>query len=563
MRRVSSSRWRAARVLTLAPLFLILAWTALAASPGTALPAASTATASSRARDLAGDRLADFVFEIERQTQFGQSVFVSGSLPALGDSDPARAIRLSPREYPIWRAAIALPRGTTFSYEYLIREDAADRLPDPTNATPIGEVLTASTPAATPEEVRVSAIKPHPFASGGVIRSDGQTSFFAFQAESPEEADILRLPRALDAFWFLDDEPFLPRLSRGVPVDIFPMEASRTYYRSGQIYDYPPAATATSNWRLEVINNVSSPQLGNSRSLRVYLPRGYDTHPRRVYPVLYMHDGQNIFDPGGPFGSWSIEDALFDVIAEGSIPEVVVVGIDNTNGRLTEYVPPYSSIDDPGRGDLYAAFVVETVLPLIESRYRVATDPDRRGVAGSSLGGLISVYIAWEYPEVFGRAASLSGSFQLDEIIGVVATQEKRPIRIYLDSGNEGQSADGLFRTNDMRDALLSNGYVLERDLFHVIGYGDSHNEAAWARRSPDMLRTLFPASDFDRLPGDVNGDGSGPNAGDIVSAVNLATGDASAPDDAPAAAQADHDGSGTVESEDAQGLAAVTLGAE
>jgi hypothetical protein len=241
---------------------------------------------------------ADFVFEITQETAFGQSVFVTGNLPELGDNDPALAVRLSPRDFPVWRATVALPRGRTFAYEYILREDAADRLPDPTNAAPIGEVMTGMTPLAEgdTDETRVSVLNPHGFTRGALTNSDNQTTFFAFDADSPDEADILRMPRTLNSTWFLDNG------SGGSSSGPFPQQSRLAYHRNGQVYGYPPPASGLSPSRIETIPSVFSSILGNSRGISVYLPRGYDENPNRVYPVVYMHDGQNIIQPGGPFG---------------------------------------------------------------------------------------------------------------------------------------------------------------------------------------------------------------------------------------------------------------------
>jgi len=510
--------------------------------------------ASASASDYLDDRYVDVLFEIEQETTFGTSVFVLGDRPELGGGDVTKAIRLNPNgTYPVWRATIAMPRGLAFDYQFYTRNDSAAQLSNANNGTAIGSEQSLKTEPPPQSFSPVSSF---------VL---GSTSYDRGQWEAPGGA--------LDLVGFTLLEPGLNRfLQTRIPEarwrlqgsqsnsSWYPQRADRVWWQNNLVYDYPIMIASPSAPRLVTIPNVASPQLGNSRSLRVYLPRGYDSHPNREYPVVYMHDGQNIFRPGGPFGCWFVEDAAATTINEGAIPEVIVVGIDNTSGRLTEYVPPYSQVSgQDGRGDLYIRFLVETVIPRIEQDYRVKRTADARCLSGSSLGGLISMYGGWERPDVFGRVASLSGSFWIEEIINELASEPKRDIVVYLDSGNAGTSNDSMTDTNNVRDALLGNGYVLNRDLFHVIGYGQQHNEAAWANRFPNTLRMAMGAHRENRRAGDVNGDGTSSDIADLVTQVRVLRGEGRV--DSRDVAETDADGNGETDDADLDAMVDRLLG--
>lgn len=551
----SPSRGPATRHLALLAAVAIVLFLAAAPAPGDAEPY----------DDVAHTRV-DVPVTIEQTTTFGTSVFLLGDTPELGNGDAARALRLSPAAYPVWSATVSLPRGAAIGAQFIFRSDAPGDLPDASNATPIGDPFTITTDAPWSDYPVRLAIRQALVGAPEVAlaAADGTPIDLYGPTSSANGWSIVEVPRRLGATYRV--------LAGSTDVSgLLPLAFGHSYVvpipgGGAEARDYPSDGTLSAR-RIVTTDSITSTILGNTRTLRVYLPRGYDTFPDRRYPVLYMHDGQNIFRPGGPFGTWAIEDALDAAIRTGAIPQLVVVGIDNTNDRLREYMPPYTTYQGaPGIGDQYASFLVDEVLPFIEARYRVATTPDQRGIAGSSLGGLISMYVAWERPDVFGRVASLSGSFWLDEIVGVIAQGPRRPLRIYLDSGNLNQNGtttgnpDSIHDTNGLRDTLLGLGYVVGRDLHHTIGYGHRHNEAAWEARSPGMLRALFPAAEFTRRPGDVNGNGLF-EVGDLVAIVNLRNGATALHPSPHAAAYADMDGNGAIDLLDADAAAHALLG--
>ncbi|MGI8510115.1 MAG: alpha/beta hydrolase [Gemmatimonadaceae bacterium] len=250
---------------------------------------------------------------------------------------------------------------------------------------------------------------------------------------------------------------------------------------------------------LHTLAGVYSPELDTTRDVYVYLPSGYDEDVRR-YPVVYMHDAQNLFDTGTGFlGSWYVEEAVSAATRLGH--PCIVVGVPHAGvERIVEYSPFDDANFGAGRGDLYLDFLVETLKPQIDKQYRTLRDRRWTGIAGSSMGGLISLYAAFTRGDIFGFAGALSPSFWFAgaAIFPVIETalatmpEADRP-RVYLDVGRfDGARAVGDARR--MRDLLIENGYRTGEDLRWVEDPRGGHNEAAWARRFRKALPALLAA---------------------------------------------------------------------
>jgi predicted alpha/beta superfamily hydrolase len=269
---------------------------------------------------------------------------------------------------------------------------------------------------------------------------------------------------------------------------------------------WKPYQGQTTTGALRLLPAFYSPQLHNRRDLYVYLPPDYHENERR-YPVLYMHDGQNLFDEALSFsGEWHVDETM-EALAGESI-RAIVVGISNiAAARFDEYSPFRDPRLGGGRGDAYLDFVINTVKPRIDADFR--TDPDRAstGLMGSSIGGLISLYAFFHYPETFGFVGAMSpsvpfaGSALLDYLVHVPPV----PGRLYVDVGQQELG-------HELRDRLLlrffsrryvsevrhliallrAKGYVLGEDLRYVEDPGGRHHESAWARRLQPALRFLL-----------------------------------------------------------------------
>ena len=228
---------------------------------------------------------------------------------------------------------------------------------------------------------------------------------------------------------------------------------------------------------------------GLDRPLTLYLPPSYDRSERH-YPVLYMQDGQNLFDPEESFaGAWRV-DVKTDQVAARRF-EGIVVGIPNAGeGRLAEYSPFDDPEMGPGRGTEYVGWMAETLKPLVDARYRTQPGRGTTAVAGSSMGGLISLFAFLVRPDVFGATAAMSPSlwFAGRAIFGVVEAAPFQGGRIYLDVGRlEGEET--LVDARRLRDALLAKGYRKGEQLRYVEDQAGGHEEAAWGRR----LRAALP----------------------------------------------------------------------
>lgn len=263
---------------------------------------------------------------------------------------------------------------------------------------------------------------------------------------------------------------------------------------SGRELGAPGFEESTIVGTVRVVKDVYSPQLDNTRDLYVYLPPSYDAEPARRYPVIYMHDGQNLFDQATSFaGEWQVDETMQALSWEGI--EAIVVGIPNMGSKRCDECSPFcTDRHGGGQGDQYLAFIVETVKPLIDAQFRTLGGQAYTGVIGSSMGGLISLYAFFRYPEVFGVVGALSPSLWFASR-AIFETAEQAPFgrgKIYLDAG----TAEGRAMLRDvraMRDLLVSKGYRLGHDLLYVEEQGSPHHETAWARRLPDALRFLIP----------------------------------------------------------------------
>jgi predicted alpha/beta superfamily hydrolase len=265
------------------------------------------------------------------------------------------------------------------------------------------------------------------------------------------------------------------------------------------------AETHTVVGNVQVLKELLSPQLGNRRDVFVYLPPSY-TQTEQRYSVIYMHDGQNLFDAATSFaGEWQVDETMEALSHEGL--EAIVVGIPNMGARrLDEYGPFRDPQRGGGQGEQYLAFIVETLKPLIDRDFRTYPDRAHTGILGSSMGGLISLYAFFRYPEVFGFVGALSPSLWFADaaILPYLRQAPFTPGRIYLDvgTGEWGRTPGDhlllyafsrrLARFRRTRILLVQKGYQPGRDLLYVEELRALHHETAWARRLPGALRFLL-----------------------------------------------------------------------
>lgn len=239
--------------------------------------------------------------------------------------------------------------------------------------------------------------------------------------------------------------------------------------------------------------------LKRPRDLVVYLPPGYEHEPDRRYPVLYMHDGQNLFDPETAFvrgQHWRLGEMADMLIAEGRVEPLIIVGVNHTGAfRVHEYTPTRDAALGGGLARDYGRMLTEELKPFIDARYRTRRQRHDTGLGGSSLGGLATIYLGLRHADVFGRLAVMSPSVWWGKhaILRHVARAGPKPAtRIWLDMGT-AESRTGLADARRLRDALVRAGWRDHDDLSYTEIEGGTHSETAWAQRAGDVLQFLYP----------------------------------------------------------------------
>jgi isoamylase len=245
----------------------------------------------------------------------------------------------------------------------------------------------------------------------------------------------------------------------------------------------------------QTLERVWSPQLRNRRDVDVYLPPSYETSGRRRYPVVYMHDGQNLSDPATAFaGTWQLDEVLGELADRGL--EAIVVGVHNTDERLSEYSPFPERRHGEGRADSYLAFLADTLRPRIDRLFRATRLPRLTVTIGSSMGGLFSLYAFFRRPDLFGAAGVMSPSlwFGRERVFGFIEAASRPPGRVYLDVGT-GEGAATLRDVRRLGALLESKGFKRDWTLAYLEDRSGRHEEAAWSRRAGGALAFLLNAT--------------------------------------------------------------------
>lgn len=434
----------------------------------------------------------------------GNSVFVVGNHPDLGNWQPLHAVKLRWTPDHVWTGQVAVQAGTQLQYKFIRRATGSGEWCNAGNTADLTGVLTQSVPAQPPAPYSGKTIY---YLSGwnttNIIYSSNGGSFTSaamakvaagrFPGESLFKISGIGEAGESLQFVFTDGNGNFDKAPGNV--DYF-THLDAFYVQGGNVFAYAPPPTVSAPTIQTHFVNSSAPDIPG-RNVRVYLPRGYTENTNRRYPVLYLHDGQNVFDPGGTFGSWSADATATQEIGQGRMREAILVGIDNAgSSRVAEYMPPSDQRDGvQGRADDYASFLIHNVRPFIDFNFRTLNDPANTMTLGSSMGGVVSLYLGREY-SVFGKIGVHSPAFWTStNYVAQVAGGTKKPLRVYLDMGTE----EGGSYWNDvlkMFDIHLAQGYAANRDVTFVAGCGQRHNEAAWADRLGPTLRYLLPAQE-------------------------------------------------------------------
>jgi predicted alpha/beta superfamily hydrolase len=260
-----------------------------------------------------------------------------------------------------------------------------------------------------------------------------------------------------------------------------------------------PAAAEGLQSRLRKHEQLASRLMDEKHDLIVYVPPIYEAQPDRRFPVLYMQDGQNLFDPETSFikgNYWRMGETADELILNGQIEPLIVVGIYNTGvHRINEYTPLEDKRLGGGRADAYGQMLVEELKPFVDHAYRTLPGAENCGMGGSSLGGLVSLYLGLRYTWVFSKLAVMSPSvwWHSRAILKTVAQITRKPdLRIWLDVGTrEGRRA--LPDVRALKRDLINKGWKRGKDLAYTEAQGGEHSEWAWAQRVALMLKFLFP----------------------------------------------------------------------
>jgi len=211
-----------------------------------------------------------------------------------------------------------------------------------------------------------------------------------------------------------------------------------------------------------------------------------------------MHDGQNLFNDSTSFAgrSWRCQNTVDSLINQGEMDELIIVGIDNTNGRMDEYTYSKDAQYGGGKGDFYLDFIESTIIPIVKDNYRIDSSVNKYGILGSSLGGLISCYAGWRR-NIYNKAGCMSSSFWWNnsDFKNVILSRYQVPsnITFYLDSGDQGSTQDGMKDTVDVRNVMQQKGFTLDKNLFYYLDKGGAHNEASWGNRFWAPMISLYP----------------------------------------------------------------------
>lgn len=237
--------------------------------------------------------------------------------------------------------------------------------------------------------------------------------------------------------------------------------------------------------------SIEAPQLNTSKKIWVYLPKDYTTNSKKKYPVIYMQDGQNLFDAKTSYvGEWNVDETLDSISAQ-----VIVIGIEHGNEKRMEELTPFKNEKyGGGNADNYLDFIVNTLKPYVDKNYRTKTNANNTCLWGSSLGGLVSFYGALKYPEVFGKVGCFSPSFWFNrkEIFGLMEQTKNFKTKIFFLCGNSEGDDDMVRDLNNMEYQVNTKRCECKMLNKKIIVKGGQHNEKLWREGFKKAYLWLF-----------------------------------------------------------------------
>lgn len=482
-------------------------------------------------------------FSITQDVGAGNEVFVSGAHRDLtsGGIEPW-GVKLHWTNGNVWSGSIAIEAGAQITYSYVSHPISTTTYcsGSPTSLSPPASLTVPSAPAPpyTGKLIRYVSL----WSSANLyFRDNTQGTDWSAVAmrrvgqgrtasESLFEVTPVAAPADEIEFIFFDgnghfdNAPAPPQNTAqgnapAIPVPYQSLSPPYNYRTSldvfsvqdGQVFNYQPPPT------------VSSPSITNrfvdstvtgipGRNIHIYVPRGYTENTGRHYPVVYFHDGQNVFFPGGTFGTWDADRIATYEISQGRMREAILVAIDNGNDygsdRQIEYIPPGDQLSGrpPGTADKYVQFLRDNVLPTLDYNYRTlnqpgqAIQPSANITAGSSLGGLLTAYMGMTNSNVFGKVGVFSPAFWAGPnfLANTLNPAPKLPLSIYMDIGNsesssgQGSSDPYWFDALGVYNTWLGKGYAVNSELLMWPQCGGMHNEQYWSGRLPTFFQFVL-----------------------------------------------------------------------
>jgi predicted alpha/beta superfamily hydrolase len=453
---------------------------------------------------------------------FGRSVFVAGGHADLGNWSATGAVKLRWTSGNVWTGQVAVRSGEAFEYKYIHRLTATNQICEPTNVVWISPAnlttatasigaapyagktvyyYTAWTQAILLASTDGVSFADTPLAQAGAGRTPGEHLYRGTDIGSPGGSLEFVMHNGAGSY---DKAPY-----GGYGDSNYFTRLDAFVLQDGQIYNYWPAAAVTApRIATNFVNSTAPDGRVSGRVARIYLPRGYDVHTNKSYPVMYFHDGQNIFEDSksgtSAANSWQVDRTATRESSQGRIRECIFVGLDNTGSRQFEYEVPGDTYpgQPAGIGDSYLYFLLNNARPTLDFNYRTLTNRPNTLAGGSSMGGLISLYAGQE-TNVFGGVLAMSPALtRATNYTAALWGKPKRDARIYIDTGSaEGQvgalpGGDYWEKPQEGYDIFLGHGHAVNEDLLWRVGCGAVHNELAWRARVPWALAFLLDVRD-------------------------------------------------------------------
>lgn len=481
----------------------------------------------------AGAVLKDVSFAFTNDVGFGNEVVVLGAHPLLGGHDPRKAIKLVWTSGNVWRGTIALPAGETIGYRYVRRAFGAGAWGSTNTDAQLSGNLSVSVPAHTAAPWEGKAIFLRSGWNQAIIvyrdltangpwtnapMNPAGTNLFRVDGIAPDGAELEFVFNSGPDTWLNAPAPPTNPAQGAAPSVPVPYQGLTSPYnfrtsldvfmvQDQQIFNYEPPASGLSAPRVEW-REVGSMVAGiPGRWIGIYLPRGYDNNTWKKYPVIYFHDGQNDFFPGGPYGTWDADRIATYEISQGRMRECIIVAVNNGDGvgssRLREYLPDGDSIYDNnttynGAAASYLQFLVDNVTPTLDLNFRTLGDAANTMTAGSSMGGLVTDYILHQKSDRFGVGGIFSPAYWAAPNYMGGRTVARLPVRRYLYMGTaESGGADSTIYWQDVLSTwnqYLGLGHPANRELMFEGGAGAVHNEPAWSLRLPAFFAYALDA---------------------------------------------------------------------